>query len=429
MSSEPGEPSDASSHKPTFPERAGGRVGLARASRSGWGTWLLIQLAVTAGLLLLLELMAIPFAPAPGSVLFDHRRTWIDGRPFVTEDPKLGFRLVANYRSNWLNTNAEGLRVTPSEQASASGPESSAAPEFPSRAEMSTPAELEILCVGESTVFGWMVPDSDTWPSFLERRLRESGGAARERSDASTGPDERKWARSVRVVNAGVPSYSSTQQRMHLAELLERRRPGLILISTQINDLLWSGLVHWYPEVLVFQQPPAWRRTLVRNSALVRLLTTRAAPEAPMDRSEPRALPLFLGNLEAMIDMARARGIPVALVAPPYEVERIPADGSPYELRKHTRFTRDGHARLMREWWEASAALARRRGALVVDHPLSLTGRGRPELFLDFCHPTGAGNRIIGERLADELGAAGLVSGRQPARGVDNPIGRTPSAH
>ena len=84
------------------------------------------------------------------------------------------------------------------------------------------------------------------------------------------------------MVNAGVPSYSSSQVRLYVEEILARRRanPDLVLVSVQWNDVWYSALPNWYPELLVYQQPAKWRMFLIVNSHLMRRIMIREVPTA-----------------------------------------------------------------------------------------------------------------------------------------------------
>lgn len=75
-----------------------------------------------------------------------------------------------------------------------------------------------VLAIGDSFTFGMGVPDSATWPARLERAL-----AARSR-------------RPVRVINAGVISYTAEQEWTTIRELTAERRPDLIVQALYWND-------------------------------------------------------------------------------------------------------------------------------------------------------------------------------------------------
>jgi len=75
-----------------------------------------------------------------------------------------------------------------------------------------------IVALGDSSTFGFRVDDDDTYPSQLQRALREKGlpGAT--------------------VVNYGVPGYSSFQGRRLLEEILAHNQPDVVLLSFGASD-------------------------------------------------------------------------------------------------------------------------------------------------------------------------------------------------
>jgi lysophospholipase L1-like esterase len=111
----------------------------------------------------------------------------------IVDVPPAGFRKVA--------TNADGLRV----------------PEIP---VARLPGEIRVLCLGDSVTFGLGLYRGDTWPDRLAEELRE-----------------RAPGRPVRVVNAGVPGWSS-YQGMRLLQRLRARGvdPDVIVFWFGMND-------------------------------------------------------------------------------------------------------------------------------------------------------------------------------------------------
>ena len=82
-----------------------------------------------------------------------------------------------------------------------------------------TQGEWTILCLGDSFTFGIGAPPQESFPSQLERLL-------------ST-----RWpTRRIRVVNAGVPSYNSSQVLHHLSQQFDRMHPDLLLVLVGRND-------------------------------------------------------------------------------------------------------------------------------------------------------------------------------------------------
>ena len=78
---------------------------------------------------------------------------------------------------------------------------------------------FRILCLGDSTTFGWSVADDETYPFQLEKLLRE-----------------RYPGRPVQVLNLGVTGYTSLQGRELFRS--ENFRPDLVVFAFGPNDRL-----------------------------------------------------------------------------------------------------------------------------------------------------------------------------------------------
>jgi len=108
-------------------------------------------------------------------------------RPGATER----FRLGNNPRSK-ISVNSAGLRG----------------------AELPPPSPHEVLVLGDSQVFGLGVNDHQTFPHVLSKLTRR------------------------RVVNAGVPTYGPLEYNALAAELIEQRKPKLVIYTVNmLNDL------------------------------------------------------------------------------------------------------------------------------------------------------------------------------------------------
>jgi lysophospholipase L1-like esterase len=309
--------------------------------------------------------LATDAEPAP---LFDDPGRFLRDRDFVVPHPVRGFALRPGFESGPYRIDSEGLR----------GPEGPAA----------SGGARPILAVGDSTTFGWDVDESGTWPRQLEERLGGSGSP-------------------LRVVNAGVPSYTSAQTRLYLEELLPRLRPGWVLVSALWNDVWYSSLDPWYPEALVQGRPAPWRRWLYRHSALFRWLLGAPGPggaEGAVDVVNRAALAHYAENVEGMARAGAEHGASVAFLMPPLDLARVDDSLGPL-LSPIGRgyFTKGFVLEIGRLYAEAMAAAAARQGAGVIDHPLSILHPGRTELFLDFVHPDARGNRLIAEAVAGFL--------------------------
>lgn len=303
--------------------------------------------------------------------LFSEPRMRLDGRSFVTAHPSRGFVLRSGYADDQIQIDDRGFRAGTSKGWTGSG--------------------FTILALGESTTFGWDVPQGSDYPAQLAADLDDGTGGL------------------VRVLNGGVPSYSTTQVAITLEEMAEEGlHADLVLISIMWNDIYYSATPNWYPDLLVFQQPPAWRRLLFRHSATFRHFSRlRLDRLGKIDRPNPEALEHFSRTIERMLATPNGAANRAVFVEPPFCRARVDAAGMRglgvlYSPRFLT-------ARV-EEYSERVRLIARRSGSLVIDHGLSGLHDAPVALFLDMAHPTAEGYGIMARDIADGLVAAGFVS-------------------
>lgn len=309
--------------------------------------------------------------PAPRP-LFDVPGLWVRGRSFVQPHPVRGFALRPGFEDPLYRINAAGFR----------------GPELP---EPLRPGSV-ILAVGDSTTFGWNVRDDETWPHGLQRYLAASGLEQR-----------------VLVVNAGVPSYTSSQVRLYLEELLPRLEPDVVLVGVLWNDVWFSSLDPWFPEALIHRQPAAWRRLLHAHSALFRRLATAGSLSGRIDVFNERAIALYADNLDAMARACAEAGAALAYVAPPFDLSHFEERGTPLG---QVHFSREFTLTLGREYTNAMIDVASRHGAPVIDHRVSISRPRQPRLFQDGIHPRPLGNRMIAEDVGRSLVKSGSLAPR-----------------
>ena len=328
----------------------------------GWLGVIGINLLVLLGLAAGLEGAARLFLTPDARPLFADTELRTRGRPFVEPHPTRGFALKPGFEDALYRIDGDGFRE--------GLPAAPGAPTW--------------IALGESTTFGWGVADGDTYPAHLQALLAAQG-------------------RQVRVINAGVPSYSSSQVLRYLEELLAGgRKPERVLINIMWNDVWYSTVLNWYPDLLVYQQPPAWLSTLLHHSTLLRRILMQPLPAQAqlVDRFNAEALAHYRDNLRAMLSLAAKHGIAVALVEPPFAPALLPEEG----LNEfHVRYTRPFFLEVAARHRAAMAEVAREFRVPVVDHRLSLSkGGGQRQYFLDLLHPTPEGNRMM----ADDVAAA-----------------------
>lgn len=264
-----------------------------------------------------------------------------------------------------------------------------------------------ILLLGDSVAWGDGVRDSAmAFPQVAERALRS-----------------RLPRRSVEIVNAAVPGYSTFQERRYLELRGLGLRPRLLVLQFCLNDV-----VSPYVEVSAYggrgiflgvdtrEAIPGLFGWMVRHSrafeALARLAIRRARNweaydvlNLAHDDLAPELVEAWLAT-EAELDridgIASRNGIAWLLLVTPYEFQVRDPEGA-----------RQPQERL-RRW-------ASRRGVAVLDllpemARLRAAGEGK-ELFLDESHFSVRGHEVAGAALAEaliDLMAATGISGRRP---------------
>ncbi|MBN1365611.1 MAG: hypothetical protein JW976_12445 [Syntrophaceae bacterium] len=119
------------------------------------------------------------------------------------ETPKLWWQLRKDNHINFLSTEVQtdkkGFRIFPASKSS-----------FRSK-------KWRVLCIGDSSTFGWKLDIRQTFPFILQKRLSQIPGG-------------------VEVINAGVPGYSSWQSRLFLEDIIKSIHPHIVIIYSGNND-------------------------------------------------------------------------------------------------------------------------------------------------------------------------------------------------
>lgn len=247
-----------------------------------------------ASLLLLLGIVegAARLVGAPGLTLHPTSSNCLD------RDPALGYVLRPSctgvLHGTPLRTNDVGLRGGP----------------------VATDDATRILAVGDSSTFGWQVPEDQSYPLQLETRLDALYGKGR-----------------YHVLNAGIPGYTSHHGIGALERYGPTLHPGIVIIAFGYNDSIRQGDVE---EQL--RANSGWVRLLAADDFLlthsifyqwVRHILARG-----VDRSAaaPRVSPeRFAQNLRTMVERTRALGATPILLC-------FPADGRVFQDDELTRW-------------------------------------------------------------------------------------------
>lgn len=291
------------------------------------------------------------------------------GRHFV-HDPELGYIQRGGFDPSLIRFEAPGFRAMPE----------------PPAGSIEAPP---ILATGDSYTQGDEVADDETWPAWLQQRL--------------------KW----RVVNAGVAAYGIDQTVLRTEQLAARLAPAAIVVGFIADNLrraemsrAWGAPKPWFElrdgELVLrnvpVPQPPHprdtldfWQRWFGWSVALDTFLTLNGRRFDWVSDHE-RALPPGSGEKLACPLMRRlARlGVPTVVVAQyDFYVWENAAFGA--EQRRLSRGVLD---------------CAARAGLATVDlyeaTEKAVRGKGRNAVYRSW-HPSPEGYRLIADGIADEI--------------------------
>jgi lysophospholipase L1-like esterase len=320
----------------------------------GWNILIVFLLVTVADLVVRISIRDRTYT------LFGNEDLFVGDRDFIIEHDTRGFALRPSFVGGWATIDSRGFR----------GDDSPECREC-----------YRIVAMGESTTFGWNVGDEATYPRALEVGL-------------DSGTDEP----SVEVINAGVPSYTSLQTLIYIRELLPVHEPDLVLINIMWNDIWYSSVKNWFPEMLVLRRPGALRQWLLKHSGIYCALMLRADSGSEVDHFNQAALEFYAENLRAMVDECRRQGVAVAFVRPPFDISTARRGGPPILGQRY--FTTPFLLKLMSAYVESSQSVAEAAGVPVIDHRLSSDHTGQSALFGDPIHPTADGNRMLAADVA-----------------------------
>jgi lysophospholipase L1-like esterase len=261
-----------------------------------------------------------------------------------------------------------------------------------------TPA---VDAIGDSSTFGFGVPENDTYPAQLERRLRESTGDA-----------------SLRVRNLGVPGYTAYEARI-LAERDTQRAP-VTLVMMGFNDHFPATRTRF---TSLWVRRAAYACFRSRACALLFDHATRTDPDAPPPPPKiashyvPDVPPgEYRDQLVRTIRALRAEGSePILLVYPSIAMTdglrqqiadywKQPLDQVDANLAAHT-----AYQQLTRD-------VAAEQGVRLVDLPPVFDASGNVRLHFDWVHPNAEGQALIAETVSRPVRQAlAAARGRSPS--------------
>ncbi|MCY3777345.1 MAG: hypothetical protein OXH11_15335 [Candidatus Aminicenantes bacterium] len=295
--------------------------------------------------------------------------------------------------------------------------------------------EFRILSLGDSIGFGLGVPSRDRYGQVLQRELNQSPGAFR-----------------FRVVNASGQGYSPSSYAAYLYQEGLELNSDLVLVQIELcNDVTDEALLGWPPGVQAglpksvrggryvvgwdgqllgtwSQGPYFFEKTYTYTVLLRKSLESlyRISPTEPF-RSARGLTYYAMGYEKFLLDQDRIdagwRRLFGALggIRDLLERERIPflllLIPSRFVFQKEA----PEHALFARKLMDRAIEQCRSRRIPYLDPSHDLRQAGGPELYFDFAHLTGEGNRVAGRVLARELRRRYLGDGEtSPAGGLQS---------
>lgn len=339
--------------------------------------------ATTVGALLLLECVLRVLAPSGGL---------IQGTPEPTEGDAQAIMMRGSPFLLW--------ELAPGERQGPGGTVSINSDGFRDK-ERGSKSMPRVLALGDSSVYGFGVGDTDVFTARLEAEF-----------DAE-------------FINGGVPGYSSTQASNLLWGRGLSLEPDLLLVFTLWSDNNFDTFVD-ADQIATYA---AWRRTgaasvqaVLEHSAIYRSLEYRMRSSEPgrvswmeLKRQSPsgnRRVPIadYARNLANFCRTMADRNGGVVFVMLPNRDDLTRQEKNPPWVP---------YRQVMRDTAKAC-------GAPLVDLPSAFARQGQPFLFLDEMHPSQPGHALMAKTIADTLRGLGWpqtpIRVQAPSQSVVPPI-------
>ncbi len=252
--------------------------------------------------------------------------------------------------------------------------------------EDAEPGTFRILVLGDSVTFGHGVAIDDAFVRRLEVAL-----AGRQRR--------------IEVLNAGIPGWSTRQQRIFYEDHSAGLRPDLVLVGFVLNDVteIHRGVIRIDPqrEAIVFEIVGTLARKSATVAAFKRGYETlrnpaerqiRAIQDLATRENDPevrRAMDLAVAELRALLEVAHSRGDAFGLVVFPFRFQ-FSQEGL------------DAPQRRLRQFAAAAEIPFLDTLPLLKKYPVE-------EVLLDHDHFTPLGHRVVAEALRDWLDRESLI--------------------
>jgi lysophospholipase L1-like esterase len=279
------------------------------------------------------------------------------------------------------------------------------------------PGVFRIVCLGESSTFGFHNSDTGTYPFFLQHLLETGGTGSR-----------------VEVINAGFPYYNTGSIRSLLKAEVLGWEPNVITLYAAFNDASWPleigpgvRLLLWLQQrsityLFLKEHVATDRRVMAVNRWLDRRLPGRF-DESALEQQLDRVAARYRWNVVDIITLARAAGIEVILAKQPMRTgsRRHLSYESGYQavrdkLRRGGRPSAPelvllAHHRLIEEL----EAIGREHGLRLVDNIAIVDAHA--DHLATYVHLTEHGNLRLAEAFRDAIQPVlARATGRRPAQ-------------
>jgi len=182
------------------------------------------------------------------------------------------------------------------------------------RGSTPVPGRRVVLCLGDSTVFGYGAEEGDSFPGRLQARLNS----------------ENKTANHWSVINAGVPGYTSHQTRLLAERLIPRWKPDVVIVCVGNNEA-WPvnrsdrqidvdrGAISRLTELLSASRFLVWASEAIRPEQPQPFIAPTLETAVPRVSREE-----FAENLRAIAQLARNENAKLVLLSPPVNLQWAP---------------------------------------------------------------------------------------------------------
>ena len=287
---------------------------------------------------------------------------------YVVEDPFLMWALKPGYKGGPIAISSMGFRDIEYDKKKNAG-------------------VFRILCLGDSTTFGYGIPLESTYHSLLEDRLncrQERGG------------------RRYDVINAGVVGYTSLQGLGMLLFRGAEFKPDLVTAYFGVNETICRFYLS-DADIMKLGRPQ-WLKTFINKwllkSEIVRVLHKLKNGEEKTGRKPTARISSddYRNTILRLKDACQQNGARLLLISPALQVDGHQADDRVLKIIRYRRV-------LEQTAVEAGIPL------LTIPELTEYASGDSSALFLtgDSVHPNRAGHRLIMQRLYDFIIENGLL--------------------